>query len=92
MYCVSIGDSGDTDNVEVILSGDASDNSAINDSGTYSLTVGGGGNYLVTPSKEGYTFIPASQKFDNVTSNQTQNFTATIPPSRLLAARGWLPH
>src|SRR4030095_4579722 len=36
-----------------------------------------GGNYTVTPSLGGFTFNPASQTFNNLSSNQTANFAAT---------------
>jgi hypothetical protein len=40
----------------------------------------GGGNYVLTPSKTGYTFSPASTTFSNLAANQTANFTAFQPP------------
>jgi len=45
--------------------------------GLYTATVDSGWNGTVTPAKTGYTFSPASQTYTNVTSNQTQNYTAT---------------
>jgi len=69
-----------TDGVTVTLSGNASGSQVVDDGGTYSFTVDSGGSYTITPTKSGYTFTPASQTFNNVTSNQTQNFTATILP------------
>ena len=64
------------DGVTVTLSGDASDSQTVNDNGSYSFTVFESRNYTVTPSKDGYTFTPSSKSFTNVTSDQTQNFTA----------------
>ena len=55
------------------ISGCASTNS----SGYYSCAVNGGGNYTVTPTLAGYTFSPASKSFNDITGNNTQNFTAT---------------
>jgi len=52
-----------------------------NGSGSYSFTVNYNWSGTVTPSKVGYTFTPTSQSFSNVTSNQTQNFTATATVS-----------
>ncbi|MFC1694360.1 hypothetical protein ACFL1R_12745, partial [Candidatus Latescibacterota bacterium] len=74
-YTISGTVSG-ADGVTIKLSGDDSDSQVVNDGGSYSFTVAEGGNYAVTPIKTGYTFNPASQTFNNVTSNQTQNFTA----------------
>jgi hypothetical protein len=61
----------------VTLSGSLSRVAATNDQGDYSFTVGVGGNYVVTPSKAHYSFSPTSSTFNNVTANQTANFTAT---------------
>jgi parallel beta-helix repeat protein len=45
--------------------------------GSYSLTVAYGWSGVVTPSKAGYTFSPASRSYTNVTANQAnQNYTA----------------
>ncbi len=67
------------DSVSIILSGDATIRTqTVNDGETYSFTVTEGGNYTVTPSKSGHTITPASQTFENVTSNQNQNFAATL--------------
>ncbi len=65
------------DGVTVELSGDDSGSLVVNDGGSYSFTVGHGGSYSVTPSKDGYTFSPTSQTFNNMTSDQTQDFTAS---------------
>jgi len=64
------------DGVTVTLSGDASDSQAVNNGGAYSYIVYHGGTYTVTPTKDGYTFTPASWTFTNVTANQMQDFTA----------------
>ncbi|MFC1694264.1 SUMF1/EgtB/PvdO family nonheme iron enzyme, partial [Candidatus Latescibacterota bacterium] len=64
--------------VTVTLSGYASESQSVDDGRKYSFTVFEGGNYVVTPSKTGYIFTPSSQTFNNVTSNQTQNFTAEL--------------
>ncbi len=66
-----------TDGVTVTLSGQASDIQVVNDGGSYSFMVTEGENYTVTPTKAGYLFTPASKAFNNVTSDKTQNFTAT---------------
>ncbi|MFC1539087.1 SUMF1/EgtB/PvdO family nonheme iron enzyme [Candidatus Latescibacterota bacterium] len=65
------------DGVTITLSGDDSGSMVVNDGGSYSFDLDYDGSYTVTPSKAGYSFTPASQTFNNVISNQTQNFTAT---------------
>jgi hypothetical protein len=45
--------------------------------GGYSITVPYGTSCTLTPTDQGYTFSPASASFSYITSNQTQNFTAT---------------
>lgn len=48
-------------------------------SGTYSFRVLQGWTGRVTPSKTGYTFIPAFVDYDGVTTDQTgKNYTATL--------------
>ena len=49
-----------------------------NSSGAYSITVGSGTTCTLTPTLTGYAFSPSSKSFSNITSNQTQNFTATL--------------
>ena len=49
---------------------------ATNSSGSYSLTVTSGWSGTITPSLTGYTFTPSSKSFANITTSQTQNFTA----------------
>ena len=75
-YTISGTVSG-ADGVTVALSGDKTESQAVNDGGSYSFTVEHGGSYTVTPSKDGYTFTTISIQFTNVTSNITQNFTAS---------------
>ncbi|MFC1528933.1 formylglycine-generating enzyme family protein [Candidatus Latescibacterota bacterium] len=65
------------DGVTVTLSGDASGSLVVKDGVSYSFIVEHGGNYTVTPSKTGYTFTPVSMTFNNVASNQTQDFKTT---------------
>ncbi|MQY79738.1 MAG: hypothetical protein GH151_11175 [Bacteroidetes bacterium] len=65
-----------TDGVLVTLSGDATDTQTVNDGDSYLFTVNESGNYTITPSKDGYTFTPASQIFTNVSTDVNKNFTA----------------
>ena len=48
--------------------------------GSYSLMVSYNWSGTVMPTLAGYTFSPTSQSYTNVTSNQTQNYTAAMPP------------
>ena len=63
--------------VTVTLSGSQSGSTVTDSTGNYWFTVAGAGNYTVTPSLTGYTFTPTSQTFNNISANQTANFTAT---------------
>jgi hypothetical protein len=53
-------------------------NPLTNASGVYSGTVASGWSGVVTPQKAGYSFTPSSTPYTNVTSNQTQNYTAVL--------------
>ncbi len=45
--------------------------------GTFSFTVNNGLNPIVTPTKQGYFFTPGFYQFNNISANQTANFTMT---------------
>ncbi|SPF44420.1 hypothetical protein SBA4_3210023 [Candidatus Sulfopaludibacter sp. SbA4] len=63
--------------VTVTLTGSQPGSATTDNSGNYSFTaLAAGGNYTVTPSRTGYTFS-APQTFNNLSANQTANFTAT---------------
>ena len=64
------------DGVTVTLSGEASDSQVIDDGDTYSFTVAEGESYTITPSKNDYEFTPENKTFTNISSDQTQNYTA----------------
>ena len=49
-----------------------------NSNGFYSFVKIAGWSGSITPSKTGYTFTPPSATFNNIASNQTQNFVGTI--------------
>ncbi|MFC1538747.1 beta-sandwich domain-containing protein [Candidatus Latescibacterota bacterium] len=66
------------DDVTVKLTGDASGSMSVDDGKSYSFTVPYGGSYTVTPEKLGYIFSPEFADFSNMTSNETQNFTAEV--------------
>ena len=62
--------------VTMALSGSQNASTTTNAGGSYSFTVPGGGNYIVTPSLTGYSFTPPSATFTNLAANQTANFAA----------------
>lgn len=53
-------------------------------SGHYSVQVNKGWTGTVTPTKMGYTFVPASTSYSSVSSNITQDYTGTAPPPRII--------
>jgi hypothetical protein len=65
--------------VTVTLTGGQSASTQTNASGNYSFAgLPAGANYAVTPSKTHYSFSPASRSFDNLSANQSGDFTATL--------------
>jgi len=50
-----------------------------NESGSYTITVSYGWSGTVTPSKTGYTFMPASRDYPNVTANKSGEDYAATP-------------
>ncbi|HYW71219.1 MAG TPA: right-handed parallel beta-helix repeat-containing protein, partial [Pyrinomonadaceae bacterium] len=65
--------------VTVTLSGSSSATTTTDGSGNYSFpALNKGGNYTITPSLTNYTFAPTSQTFNNLSADQTQNFTACL--------------
>lgn len=63
--------------VTVTLSGSQSGLRTTDSNGDYSFQLIVAGNYTVTPSLFGFTFGPASQTFNPLSSDQTANFAAT---------------
>ena len=76
------------DNVAVNLSGDNTTRQYVDSGKTYSFIVGHGRNYIITPIKEDYTFNPVYKTYNNVSSDQVQNFTATEIPSKTFTISG----
>ena len=74
---VTLAGSGPLSGVVVVLSGAANSTAATNGAGNYSLNGLAAGTYTMTPSLKGYSFNPVSQSFNNLSSNQTVNFTAS---------------
>jgi endonuclease G, mitochondrial len=66
-------------NATITLNGGAAPVTTTTDtSGNYTFTnVTAGGNYSVSASAAGFTFAPASQAINNLSSNQTADFSAT---------------
>jgi hypothetical protein len=82
LYTIS-GTITGADNVTVTLSGSSSGSQTVNSGVSYSFLVEGGGSYTITPSNTGYTFTPSSKSFSNISSNQIQNFTASVKTAEL---------
>jgi hypothetical protein len=74
---VTVGQSS-LSGVVVTLSGSQTGSATTDANGNYSFAVNAGGDYTLTASKTHYSFIPSSQTFTNVGSNQAANFTATL--------------
>jgi len=74
----TISGSTGLEGVTVALSGSSGATMTTGANGTYSFTVNAGGNYTVTPSKPDYKFTPASQSFNDLSSNQAANFTGEL--------------
>jgi PKD repeat protein len=60
-----------------VTASDGGGSTTTNAQGAYSITVASGWSGTVTPALSGYTFSPASKSFTSVTSDRTQDFTAT---------------
>jgi hypothetical protein len=69
--------------VTVTLSGARSAATTTDAGGNYSFAVTSEGTYTVTPSKQHYTFAPASLSFTDPLSNKTADFAATLNRHRI---------
>ncbi|HEV7889807.1 MAG TPA: carboxypeptidase regulatory-like domain-containing protein [Pyrinomonadaceae bacterium] len=68
----------------VTLAGSKSATATTDSNGGYSFTsLDGGGSYTVTASKTNYTFAPPARTFDDLSSNQTADFAATLVNFRI---------
>jgi fructose-specific component phosphotransferase system IIB-like protein len=63
--------------VTVTLSGSQQSIQTTDNTGNYSFTLAGGGDYTVTPMILGFSFTPPNQTFNNLSANQTANFAGT---------------
>jgi hypothetical protein len=72
--------------VTVTLSGSQAAATTTDIGGNYTFALTAKGSYTVTPSAAGYTFLPSSLSFGNITSSQTANFNAI--PSNYFAIYG----
>ncbi len=74
---VKDGSNNGISGVTLSLTGSATDTKTTDASGNYTFTNLTSGNYTVTASKTGLNFAPLSRIFNNMTANQTANFTGT---------------
>ena len=65
--------------VSVKITGTMNQSTWTNASGNYSFpNLALAGNYTITPFKPNYTFVPTSQTFNNLSGDQTANFTGSL--------------
>jgi hypothetical protein len=70
--------------VTMTLTGSRSRTTQSDANGNYSFThFAPGSNATITPSKVSYTFSPTSQTFNNLSADQTANFTGIPPPANI---------
>ncbi len=63
----------------VVVNANSGGGSGITDvNGYYQLTVDYGWSGTATPTKEGYTFVPSSISYDNIVTNEVNDYTATL--------------
>jgi hypothetical protein len=74
---VTFGGSG-LSGVTLTLTGDASATTTTSSSGSYGFTGIADGDYMVTPSRDGFTFSPETVPITIAGGSATQPFTATI--------------
>jgi len=74
--------------VNLSLTGSATVETHTDNNGQYTFSgLTPNGNFSITPNKEGFTFTPVLQSWTNLTSSQTQHFTASeivLPSAPLL--------
>lgn len=63
---------------QITLSGSQAATTTTDNDGSYSFTIGGVGDYTITPSKKFYRIAPASKTFDNLSRSQTADFSAVL--------------
>jgi Big-like domain-containing protein/carboxypeptidase family protein/IPT/TIG domain-containing protein/beta-propeller repeat-containing protein len=64
--------------VTMTLSGSSSSTVQSDSSGNYSFpNLPAGGNFTITPTKSPYTFVPTNRTFNNLSADQTANFTVS---------------
>ena len=84
---IADGASAAISGVTVTLSGGQTGTTTTDASGNYSFTsLATGLNYTVTPSKTNYAFTPASRPFNNLSADQTADFTGALIPHVTLTA------
>ncbi len=66
-------------NVRISVTGSGTQQTFTNAAGTYTIyNLNPGGNYTLTPTKTNFTFSPTSQTFNNLTADQTADFTGAV--------------
>ena len=76
---------GTLSGVTVTLSGGSSGSTTTDSSGNFHFSgLAAAGSYTVTPSLGGYSFTPPSQNFNNLSTNQVANFTASAASQILI--------
>ncbi|HEY0099821.1 MAG TPA: carboxypeptidase regulatory-like domain-containing protein, partial [Pyrinomonadaceae bacterium] len=74
--------------VTVTLSGTQTATTTTDAGGNYSfVNLPAGGNYTVTPARPNYSFTPPRRAFNNLSANQTANFTGTPAQSQPVSGR-----
>jgi photosystem II stability/assembly factor-like uncharacterized protein len=63
--------------VAITLGGSQAQVATTDANGNYSFSLAGGGSYTVTPALFAFTFSPTSLSFNNLSVDQTANFSAT---------------
>jgi WD40 repeat protein len=76
-----VGGAASVTDVTLELAGDANETISPNGDGTYSFTGLAGGDYTITPSLAGYSFVPEVRSYTPLDADMTdQNFVATFVP------------
>jgi hypothetical protein len=74
---ISLAGGAGLPSVAVSVTGSATASTTTDVSRNYSLTLAGGGSYVITPALGGYSFTPANANVPALSANQSANFTAS---------------
>jgi spore germination protein YaaH len=64
--------------IMIYISGDMFDSTLTDSLGRFNFTVNAGRNYIIKPENNYYTFSPLNQTYNEISNNQTCNFTAVL--------------